>query len=127
MKRGYTMSLAARYKEARLLAGHSQSEMADLLNSTQTSISKIEQGLVLNPRNLDKHAEILGVTESYLRFGSNNDTDAVSNKNHSPEYQIITRNLEQLERNGQLRGEIFQIINSALSLANIDRTTALNS
>lgn len=109
------MSLAERYKQARLLAGYSQGDVAELTHSTPTSISKIERGLVLNPRQLSLHAKHLGVTESYLRFGTG--AEEIQTLQGSPQYQILHKRLQKLEREGLLRGEVFQVLSGAITLA----------
>lgn len=112
------MSLAERYKQARLQAGLSQSELAELTFCTTTAISKIERNFVANPRNLDAHAKILGVSEAYLRFGDNTkEKEVESQLSYSPQYRKLSTMLQQLERQGKLKGDTFQAINGTMSLA----------
>lgn len=119
------MSLAERYKQARILAGYSQGDMAELTHSTPTSVSKIERGLTKNPRHLDLHAKHLGVSESYLCFGIGSEETAPI-KDLSPQYIILNKKLQQLERDGLLRGELFQVLNGAISLAEFNATQVTN-
>lgn len=58
-----------RFREARKAKGYTQLELAKLSNSTQSAIYKIENGKTDNPRNLAVYAEVLGVSEEWLKYG----------------------------------------------------------
>lgn len=109
-------TLAERYKDARKIAGLSQSKVADLACTTSTTISKIESGLIANPRHLDLHAKVLGVSEAYLRFGKDEQPYKVASE-YSQQYKELSKNLRLLEREGLLSGDIFRALNGAMSLA----------
>lgn len=111
-------TLAIRYKEARIVAGLSQADLARLACTTPTTISKIEKGVIKNPRHLNLHADALGVSEVYLTFGDGDQPRPTKNSS-SKQYQALSRSLRQLDRDGFLKGEVFQIINNAISIANI--------
>ncbi|MFH0274915.1 helix-turn-helix domain-containing protein [Vibrio jasicida] len=111
------MSLAKRYKEARILAGYSQNEVASILKTTQTSISRIEHGFVANPRKLDEHAKLFGVSESYLKFGFDESNLTHKSSERSSEYLKIRKDLEELDKQGMLKGDVFRAIQSTVSIA----------
>lgn len=111
-------TLAERYKEARIVAGLSQADLARLACTTPTTISKIEKGIIKNPRHLKLHSDALGVSEIYLSFGDG-DLPKPSENSSSKQYQALSKSLRQLDKDGFLKGEVFQIINNAISIANI--------
>ena len=62
--------LKIRLKQAREKAGLTQSRLAEALDSSQGSIYKIENGITVRPRNIDKIAKVLKVTPEWLQFGN---------------------------------------------------------
>ncbi|EJB8454788.1 helix-turn-helix transcriptional regulator [Vibrio parahaemolyticus] len=109
-------SLAERYKNARIAAGLSQGDLAKLTHCSTTVISKIERGLTNTPRNLALHAKYLGVNEVYLMYGKEikSEPDIIE---PSPQYNELNKNLLILDRKGLLHGDIFRVIEGAVSLA----------
>ncbi len=63
------MDIANRVKERRKSLGLTQYQLAEMTNSAQTSIQKIERGATKNPRNIEAIAKALQCTPEYLRFG----------------------------------------------------------
>ena len=61
--------LHTRFKEARLAAGYSQGQLAEITQVTQTTIYKIESAITANPRKLKVFADALGVDEEWLKYG----------------------------------------------------------
>lgn len=61
--------LNIRFKEARNAKGYSQTQLAELVNVSQSAIYKIELGETANPRKLAAFAVALDVTEEWLRYG----------------------------------------------------------
>jgi phage repressor protein C with HTH and peptisase S24 domain len=80
--------LKIRLKEARIAKGYTQHELADLTNSTQSAVYKIEIGKTSNPRNLASYAKALGVSEEWLRYGI---SEARSDARH-----LLKSNAEEL-------------------------------
>jgi len=64
-----TFMLKNRFKKARVDAGLTQIQLAEKANSSQASINKIESGLTMRPRNIDKFASIMKVSPEWLQFG----------------------------------------------------------
>lgn len=62
--------LGERFKTARMEAGLSQKTLGEILGVTAQNISKIEQGLVKHPSDIDKLSVILGKSKEYLLFGT---------------------------------------------------------
>lgn len=65
------MELKARFKQAREQMGLSQHQLAEQTHASQMKISKIEQGLTLQPRHLEIFAQTLNVSVEWLLFGLN--------------------------------------------------------
>lgn len=62
-------TLADRVKYAREKLGLAQNKIAKKVGLTQQSYNKIEKGIILRPRNLEKIAEVLKQTSKWLMFG----------------------------------------------------------
>jgi transcriptional regulator with XRE-family HTH domain len=63
------MKLGDRIRKCREQKDMSQEDLGKAIGQTQQTIAAIEDGTIENPRRLRKIAEVLGVTEAYLRFG----------------------------------------------------------
>ena len=63
------MSIGERVKQARMTLGISQDELAIRANSTQATISSIENGRSMWPKNPDRLAAALGVDLTWLLCG----------------------------------------------------------
>lgn len=77
------MDIANRVKERRKVLGLTQYQLAELTNSAQTSIQKIEKGVTKNPRNIEALARALQCTPEYLRFG----VGEIDNATNGPEFK----------------------------------------
>lgn len=87
------IEIASRLKEARKMAGLSQSQIAKLLNMHRPSISEIEAGnRRVSAEELSKFADIYDVTVSWL-IG---DTDEELEIN-DPRLQLAARELSKLK------------------------------
>ena len=83
---GKNMSIGERIARLRKEKGWSQGRLSDEIEMatgrkiTQQSIGQIENNQTKNPRGMADFASVLGVTESYLRFGNDpNVSDPISN------------------------------------------------
>lgn len=65
------MELKDRFKAARRHRGLSQADLATESHSSQMMISKIERGLTVQPRRIEKFAKIFGVSPEWLLYGAN--------------------------------------------------------
>ena len=70
--------LKVNFKKAREAAGLTQSELANIANTSQTSIYKIENGITLRPRGIERLAKILNVTPEWLQFGVTGESNVVN-------------------------------------------------
>lgn len=61
--------IGKRVKEARLKAGLTLEELAERVKTTHQAIQRLETGLVRMPRNLEKLAEALNVSQEWLLTG----------------------------------------------------------
>ncbi len=68
--------LGKRLRDARIKAGITQKQLGDAVGLSQQAINQIESGEVLNPRRIEKIAQVIGVNAGWLRFG---------NQHHSPD------------------------------------------
>ena len=65
--------LKDRFIKARNVTSMSQARLAELAGVSQTAIYKIESGETVNPRRLEKYAEIMGVDPAWLQYGVGNE------------------------------------------------------
>lgn len=72
-------TLGERLKSALREKGISESRLADLVGASQQAINFIANGTTKNPRNLAKIAAALGVSEAWLRYGSQSGDTAPAN------------------------------------------------
>ena len=63
-------SLGGRLRQKRRELGITHERLAELADTTQAVIQKIENGKSLRPRKIDKIAEAVGVKAAWLMFGS---------------------------------------------------------
>jgi transcriptional regulator with XRE-family HTH domain len=93
-----------RLKEARILKGWNQEDLAKAMNLTQASISQFESGQRLpTPKNIEKFSEILNVSREYLAGDNNGDFEREilmrNLKNISPEsIKIVSDLIESLKK-----------------------------
>ena len=66
-------TLGERMRARRLEKGWTQEQLARRAGTNQAVIQKIENGKSLRPRKIDKIAEELGVSPSWLMFGEDGD------------------------------------------------------
>ena len=66
-------TLGERMRARRLEKGWTQEQLARRAGTNQAVIQKIENGKSLRPRKIDKIAEELGVSPSWLMFGDDGD------------------------------------------------------
>jgi len=69
-----------RLRQAREAAGLTQTELAQAASTSQTSIYKIESGITIRPRGIERIAKILNVSPEWLQFGAGDE----SNITHAP-------------------------------------------
>jgi len=78
--------LNIRFKEARAAKGYSQTQLAELINVSQSAIYKIEIGETANPRKLEAFAIALDVTEQWLRYGISDSSRSKRENDRSASY-----------------------------------------
>ena len=78
--------LNIRFKEARNAKGYSQTQLAELINVSQSAIYKIELGETAYPRILAAFAVALDVTEEWLRYGISDNSSSNQTSNRSASY-----------------------------------------
>jgi len=79
------MTLAKRLIEAREKSGLTQAQLAEKVGIKQQSIYQIEDGQTKKPRHIEKIAEVLNVSSSWLLFGEPGGAEII-NKNKVPVY-----------------------------------------
>lgn len=62
-------TLAKRLKYVRTKKGLTQEQLAQMAETSQDVIQKIENGKSLRPRNIEKLAKALGTSPAWLQFG----------------------------------------------------------
>jgi len=62
-------TLGERLRSARKARGLTQRELANMADTTQDVIQKIENGVIKMPRNIKKIAESVGRSPAWLQFG----------------------------------------------------------
>ena len=72
-------SLGERVKWARKEKGMSQAVLADKVGTDQTTISQIERGIIIQPRNPNRLAEVLDISEAWMAYGKE-DIDKLTNR-----------------------------------------------
>ncbi|HBN5914563.1 XRE family transcriptional regulator [Morganella morganii] len=72
------MSIAKRLAEARIKAGLSQQELADIVGVSQQSIGKIEAGKTSSPRKIADMARALNVSAHWLQFGAQDENAKIA-------------------------------------------------
>ena len=93
-----------RLREARLLRGMNQEQLAEVMNLTQASISQFEKGQRLpTPKNIDKFSEVLEVSREFLAGENEGEFEKEilmrNLKNLSPEsIRIVNEVLESLKK-----------------------------
>lgn len=93
-----------RLREARLLKGMNQEQLAEAMNLTQASISQFEKGQRLpTPKNIDKFSEVLEVSREFLAGENEGEFEKEilmrNLKNLSPEsIRIVNELLESLKK-----------------------------
>lgn len=63
-------TLGSRLRRMRIQKGWTQEDLAEMSDTTQAVIQKIENGKSLRPRKIEVIAEALGVDPAWLQFGS---------------------------------------------------------
>jgi len=67
-----------RLKQAREAAGLTQTELANAASTSQTSIYKIESGITIRPRGIERIAKILKVSPEWLQFGAGEESNVTN-------------------------------------------------
>jgi len=117
-----------RLKQAREAAGMTQTELADAANTSQTSIYKIENGITLRPRGIERIATVLHVSPEWLQFGvadadadnemSNNESKLIQSFRHISSTQqksiadILRGMVTELSKNERELLEKFEKLNN---------------
>lgn len=70
---GDAATLGERLRQERKNKGWTQAQLAERADTTQAVIQKIENAKSLRPRKIDAIAHSLGVSPSWLMFGSESD------------------------------------------------------
>lgn len=71
-------TISIRLRSARMKAGLSQTELAELSGKTQQTIANIENGVSLMPRKMEKIAKILKIDLIWLLYGKVSDNSLLS-------------------------------------------------